>query len=82
MSLLFMFHNIATVKKKGKTEPALDYFCPIVPYVRVYPTLPYTHKTSIMHMPTVSWRSKVLNQRSKDFYFSGRSSSIRHGPSN
>ena len=22
-----------------------------------------------MHMPTVSWRSKVLNHRSKDFYF-------------
>ena len=22
-----------------------------------------------MHMPTVSWRSKVLNKRSKDFYF-------------
>ena len=27
------------------------------------------HQTSIMHMPTVSWQSKVLNHRSKNFYF-------------
>ena len=28
------------MKKKGKTETVLDYFCPILPYVRFYPTLP------------------------------------------
>ena len=39
MSLLFRFYIIATVKEKGKTQPALAYFCPILPYVRFYPTL-------------------------------------------
>ena len=39
MSLLFRFCSIARVKRKGKLEPALDYFCPILPYDRFYPTL-------------------------------------------
>ena len=37
MSLLSRFYSITTVKRKGKMEPVLDYFCPILPYVRFYP---------------------------------------------
>ena len=39
VSLLFRFNSIATVKRKEKAEPALDYVCLILPYVPVLPDL-------------------------------------------
>ena len=52
------FYSIATVKRKGKTEPALDYFCPILPYVRFYLTLLYFVDTLLAW--TVKMAAKII----------------------
>ena len=49
------------VEWKGKIEPALDYFCPILPYVRFYPTLPelgkvnFTLTSQMQSLLPVNW---------------------------